>query len=169
MGSLIVVFAVLAIVVGWFGFHRSGAVRTLARLVLFALFAVFAATTVFCLYATVAWSSKGGGVLFLVAMPAGLLSFVFFSMLTASTQHEAYFGMSVDGKIDYNLGQIEDLEAQFQQTIDDNTRKLGRFWLGPGKRKELKQAVAHARFMLQRLAQMKTRVSDKAIYRGDQR
>lgn len=153
MSVLIVGFLIGIGVVAVLGFHSDGAVRSVSRIILFLSFAVFAAVTALCLYGAFAWSSKGAGPLMFFAIPPGFIALILLNFFLASVSHEPYFELSDDEKAAYTRDQINELQLEFQQSIERNTEQLNRFWTLPAKRRALRDEIAHAQFMLHKLAE----------------
>jgi hypothetical protein len=159
---------VIALIVGFFGYSRSSAMRRASRVVSFTLFAFFGLAAAASLYGTFALSDKGGGTLLFLAIPCGFIAWIFWNAFSSSAAREGYFDLNVEGKIAHNQTLIDSQILDHQQTITRNEEKLGSFWLTPGKRRRLREEVSHSRLMMASLMAMKTTVADPGIYRDDE-
>jgi len=162
MGVLIICAVILVLALGLSGVLGRGFFGTLSRLLLLLLFLTFAALTVFCLYGAVAWSDRGSGVLFLGAIPAGVIAWIAFGMLTSSLAASRYYEMPPDQQREFARETFDDTRKLFTKTIEENERKLKRFWLRPDKRLRLKRETAEARSNLRMIQVMEQRYLDSA-------
>ncbi len=154
MGVLTICAIILVLALGLSGVLGRGIFGTLSRLLLLLLFLAFAALTVFCLYGTVAWSDRGGGVLFLAAIPAGVIAWIAVGMLTSSLAANRYYDMPPDQQRQFARETFDGTRKAFTKTIEENERKLKRFWLRPDKRLRLKRETAEARSNLRMIEVM---------------
>lgn len=168
MGKLTFGLVVAALVIGYFGYSRSSGVRKASRIVSFTLFVIFGAGAIVTLYGSFALSDKGGGVLIFLALPLAFFAWLFFNAFSSSAEREGYFDLDVGGKIAHNQTLIDSQIRAHEESVAVNEKKLNGFWLTPGKRRRLREEVAHSRLMMRSLAAMKPGVSDPAIYREDE-
>lgn len=168
MGNPLLWLVVAALVAGFLGYSRSAVVRKASRVVSFTLFVLFGAGAAISLYGSFALSDKGGGTLLFLALPLGFIAWLFFNSFSSSAAREGYFDLDVSGKISHNQTLIDTQIAEHERTIAANEKKLGSFWLTPGKRRRLREEVAHSRSMIRGLGKMRPAIADPAIYRDDE-
>lgn len=144
MGILTICALILVVSLGLAGVLGRGFFSTLSRLLLLLLFLIFAALTVFCLYGAVAWDGQGGGVLFLMAIPAGIITWIAFGMLMSSITANRYYDMPPDQQRQFARETFDDTRKTFMKMIEENEQKLKRFWLRPDKRRRLQRETADA-------------------------
>ncbi len=166
---LIIAAALLAIGLMYLGLQRRSAIRSGARLVLGLLTLLGLAVTGFCLYAAVAWSDRGGGVLFLFAMPAGFITWLLASGFLASARHEPYYDLTVEQKIAYNVALADQTEADLRLRLKALMAERERFFLGARRRRELDEEMARIRGMMGNLPKLRDAVQKPEIYSGDER
>ena len=168
MGTFLMVGALLALVLGFMGQQRRAALRSAARWILRILFAISAATTLFCLYGTFAWAGNGGGVLIFLAVIFGFVAFMLGNSLFASTDQEKYYKLDVDQKIQANLELTDRIEADHRAQLSKNLAERGRFWTSARRRENLDREIALSRVVLSRIDDMRRSVQRPEIYQGDE-
>jgi Zn-dependent protease with chaperone function len=155
MGTAILVTMTAALLLGALGFSSIGALRGLARALLFLGVLVFGGLAALALYGSIALASKGAGVLLFFAIPLGLVALLCFVFLLDSLKRESYFALPPGEQRAQTVADIERSQQQFAAVIETNRAKLARFWVMPKTRRQLEDDLAHARFMIGQLEKMK--------------
>ncbi len=162
MGRLILALVVIALLVMAAGTGRSGAIRRASRTIAFLGFAFFGLVSAASLYGMFALADRGGGVLLFLALPTAFIAWLFFAALTTSRQVEALEALPPDLRRDRTNALLESQIAEHERTIADAEAKVGGFWITPGKRKRLREEIAHSRLMLAGLRKMRSAADDAA-------
>lgn len=166
MGILTICALLVVVVLGLTGVLSRGFFSTLSRLLLLLVFVAFAALTLFLLYGTVAWSGRGGGVLFLFAIPAGVIAWIAFGMLSSSLTAKRYYDMPPEQQQQFARETFDQTRNTFTKTIEENEQKLKRIWLRPDQRRrlqrEIEEAMAHLRSIEMMEQRYRNAVSDPA-------
>lgn len=156
-------------VIGWWALGHNDGTGSIAKLLLFIAFAVFAAGTVACLYLAFAKADKGAGPMMFLAVPLGLIAWIAFSFLRTAVKHEEYWDLNVEDRQQYTLEKLDQMQADFEEVISYNDEQVKRFWISPLRRKKLRDELSHAEFMLDYIAKMRNKAMDKSIYRNPAR
>ncbi|MBV6418730.1 MAG: hypothetical protein CMLOHMNK_03668 [Steroidobacteraceae bacterium] len=162
-GSLVVI--ALAVLV--LGSGRSRGLRRLSRVVSFVGFVLFGLVAAACLYGMVTLEGKGGGVLLFIAVPSGIIAWLFYSAFSASRGTEAFEVLPAHEQAVRTKAGVALEMAALERKIVEGEAKLGRFWLSGKARERLRGEVAHARLMLDGLRRMQPALADPANYRDD--
>lgn len=157
MGILTICILVLVVVLGLTGVLSRGVFSTLSRLLLLLVVVAFTALTLFLLYGTVAWSGRGGGVLFLFAIPAGVIAWIAFGMLSSSLTASRYYDMPPEQQQQFARETFDQTRSTFMKTIAENEQKLKQFWLRPDQRRRLQGEIAEAMAHLRSIEMMEQR------------
>lgn len=168
MNEVVLVLLAAAIALGVLGIHWKSGIRSVARVILGILFTLSLLTTVALLVASVALSSRGGGVLFLFALPAAIVTWISGSLLFASLKGERYFDLSVEAKISHNLTSLERSLADLRASIAAKTAQRERFWIGARRRAQLDREIARERDLLENLPRLRPGLESPEAYGRDE-
>lgn len=168
MGSLTLLGALAALLLGATGLYRKSAVRSTARFVLAVFFFLFALATAALLYASFALADRGGGVMFFFALPLGIVAWIMGYSLFSSLQHESYYDKTTDEKIAHNQASLDQTEAALRASIARMTDERGKFWTSSKRRAELADSIAREREILGGLAHFRTALRRPETYEGDE-
>lgn len=168
MSTFVLVLLVAAIALGILGIHRKSGARAVARLVLGLLFTLCAGATLALLVGSVVLSSRGGGVLFLFALPAAVISWVTGSMFFASWKSERYYDLGVDGKIRQNIASLDQSVADLRASIAAKTAERERFWISARRREQLAHEIEREREQLERLPLLRAGLARPEAYEQDE-
>jgi len=162
----VLIVVVLAIAVMLLGWGRSRAARRVSRAIAFVGFAAFGLVCAASLYGMVALGDRGGGVLLFLALPTGFVAWLFLTAFTTSREVEAMEALPIDERMARTNALLAVQLAEHERTIAEGEAKLGSFWITPGKRRRLREEVAHARLMLRGLRRMQPALEDPRSYDG---
>lgn len=168
MTTIILVLLAAAIALGVLGIHWKSGIRTVARLVLGFLFALSVLATLALLVGSVVLGSRGGGVLFLFALPAAVVSWVTGSLFFASLKGERYYDLGVDEKIRQNVGSLDQTVADLRASIAAKTAERERFWTSTKRREQLGREIERERELLERLPQLRAGLARPEAYAQDE-
>lgn len=152
MLSPFLLLAVVAIAALVFGVGGSRGLRQAARSISFLGFAFFAMIALASFYGMVALASRGGGVLLFLGLPCAFISWLFWGAFSASREHEELLALPPDERRDRIDALLESQISDHERTIAENSERLKRFWITPGKRKQLREENAHSRSMIRGLS-----------------
>jgi hypothetical protein len=151
------------------GLWRKSAVRSGSRLLMFLLLLAFGGATAFCLYGTFAWGNRGGGVLFLFAMPLGFVTWLLLMGLSSSVKREAYYDLSVEQKIAHNRQSAERMVADLRARIATLQRKRTSFFVSSKERARLDGEIEHAQQQLAGILKIAPTLERPETYAEDER
>lgn len=161
------VLAVVAIAALIFGIGGTSGLRQAARSISFLGFAAFGVLALACFYGTVALASRGGGVLFFLGLPSAFISWLFWNAFSASREHEELLALPPSERRDRVDALLQVQLDDHERSIAENTAQLKRFWITPGKRRRLRDEIAHSRSMIRGLTRMRPAVGDLRNYGGE--
>lgn len=161
MGSLLLVLVTIALVVGFFGWHRSSGVRATARWVSGLLFLVLLAATLAMIYGTFALSSKGGGVLILLALPLGIVTWIAGAAFFSSGEAERYYELPTEERGEYNRAKLDESLRMLRESVARKTAERDRIILNAGKRARLSREIAHEEMMIGNLTRMRASLDQR--------
>lgn len=167
MATLVGTLVLIALALLVLGSGRSRALRRLSRAVSFVGFVFFGLVAAACLYGMVALAAKGGGALLFLAVPSGIVAWLFFAGFTASRETEAFEALPARERAAINKASVAAEIAKLERRIAEGETKLGRFWINPKARARLRSEVAHARLVLDGLRRMQPALGDPASYRDE--
>ncbi len=162
--SLLTILIVGIVVVLGLGLSRSPALRRASRVVSFIGLTVFGLVAAASLYGMVALADRGGGVLILLAMPTGFIAWLFFNTFTAAREYEDLQSLPVGERIAHTNALLESQLREHERTIAENSEKVNSFWITPGKRKRLREEIAHSRMLIRGLTAVRPGVNDPNSY-----
>jgi hypothetical protein len=151
------------------GLWRKSAVRSGSRLLLFVLLLAFGGATAFCLYGTFAWSDRGGGVLFLFAMPLGFVTWLLLMGLTTSVKREEYYDLNVEQKIAHNRELAERMVADLRARIAQLQQKRAGFFVSSKQRAEFDREIEQSQQQLAGILQVAPTLERPETYAEDER
>jgi hypothetical protein len=168
MGSFVIGGAIVAIVLMYFGLQRKSSLRSGARFALGILTTVSGGITAFLLYGSISWGNKGGGVLFLFALPTAFITWLLASALFASAKHEAYYDLPVDEKIAHNVALADGIEANLRKELTELMKEREKFFLSSRRRSEIDARMEQIRTQMKHMNTLRAAVQKKEIYAGDE-
>jgi len=168
MGTLVVAVVVVVIVFAILGAHRKSAIRRTGRVALGVLFALSLLVTLALAAGSIALSDKGGGVLFLFALPAAFVSWLVGAAFFGSVRNERYFDLTVDEKTRHNLASLDRSIEDLRASIGAKTAERARFWTSAKRRAQLDRELRHEREMLARLPQLRPALEKPETYANDE-
>lgn len=118
MGTIITALIVIAIAAMVFGTLGPGVVRKASRGVALAGLLLFGLITVASLYGMVALGSRDGGVLLFVAIPAGIIAWLFYRAYTSSRETEEFLTLPADVQFTQTHASIEVEIARLEQLLE---------------------------------------------------
>lgn len=165
--TITVIGIVIAVMVMMALYHRS-IIRTFGQLLLGLTFGTSTVATLALAYGSFALEQKGGGVLILFAIPAGIVAWITGYLFFAALKHERYYDLSVDEKIRYNVESLDASVTALHESIAKKTAERNRFWTGAKRRAELDRDIAREQWMLQKLPQLRTPLQQRETYKDDE-
>jgi predicted membrane channel-forming protein YqfA (hemolysin III family) len=164
MENAMLVIVVAALLLGFFGWHRSRAVRAAARWISGVLFLVLLAATLALLYGSFAWSSKGGGVLILFALPLGVVTWIAGSAFFSSAQAEDYYDLPTEEKMASNLASLDESLRELRESVARKIAERNRLFISSSRREQLRREIAHEQMMLEKLPQLRAGLEKREAY-----
>lgn len=143
----------LVMLVGIATVFMRGTALTLAKSLLLLLFVLSASAAAGLLYFSIAYESKGAGVLMFAAVPFVIIGWIAWVFLKGDRTQAHFSDHSFDSHATHTREKLDDMRADFEEVIRHNTQQLKRFWLSPLKRKQYRDEISHAQFMLRYIAQ----------------
>lgn len=166
--TLILFVLAVAIMFGVLGIHWKSRIRSAARLFLGLLFTLSLLATVSLLIASITLSAKGGGVLFLFALPAAVVSWVTGSLFFASIEGEHYYDLSTDEKIKKNVSSLDQTLEDLKKSIIEKTAEKNRFWTSAKRREKLALQIEREHELLEKLPQLREGLKQPEAYEKDE-
>lgn len=163
MGTALLVIVTLALVLGFFGWHRSSGVRAAARWISGVLFLVLLVATLALLYGAFALSSKGGGVLILLALPLGFVTWIAGSAFFSSGEAQRYYELPVEEQIEHNLAKIDESIRVLRESVARKTVERDKIFFNASRRARLTREIAHEQMMLENLPRMRASLERREI------
>lgn len=168
-GFLLIV--ALIMLIGVATLSRHGGVNSTAKIVLCVVFVVCASAALGLAYFAFAYENKGAGVVMFAAVPFAVIAWIAYVFLKGDDTQTSYTDLSFDTSTTYTVEKLDDMRADFDEVIAYNTAQLKRFWLSPFKRKQYRDEIRHAQFMLryieeQRRQLQRPRVNSSAAPEG---
>lgn len=151
----ILLIVVIVCLVGFVRLGGTGGFQSGAKVLLFLVFVVFGGAAAGLLYFSFAYADKGAGVMMFFAVPLGLIAWIAFVFLKGDDTQASYTDLSFDHATTYTVEKLDAMRADFEEVIRYNTEQLKRFWLSPFKRKQYRDEISHAQFMLRYIAQQR--------------
>ncbi|MCE9601428.1 MAG: hypothetical protein K8S21_04330 [Gemmatimonadetes bacterium] len=161
------VLAVVAIAALILGIGGSSGLRQAARSISFLGFAAFGSLALASFYGMVALASRGGGVLLFLGLPSAFISWLFWGAFSASREHEELLALPPGERRDRVDALLQSQLDDHERTIAENSEQLKRFWITPGKRRRLRDEIAHSRSMIRGLTRMRPGVADLRNHGGE--
>lgn len=148
MGTLVTILIAAALAIGIMGSGRSGALRSASRGLASIGCAVFGLIAAASIYGAVALQRRGGGVLILVAIPAGIIAWLFFIGLQGSRGTEELFSLPPSARMALTRARVEAEIAALEERMPRLEEEAGRFWISAAKRRRLREELRNARVQL---------------------
>lgn len=157
--TLIMLVALGALVLGS---SRFRGIRLASRWLSFAGFVLFGVIALASLYFMFILDNQGGGVLLLLAVPAGLVSALFFIGFTASLGAESLLALPLEQQLEQTQTGIDDEIRKLEQRIASAQARAGRFWSTAATRERLRQNIGRDQFMLAELRKLQTALKTRS-------
>lgn len=154
MNGILLIVA-LVLILGVATLFLRGGTLTLAMGFLLLIFVISASAAAGLLYFSIAYESKGAGVMMFAAVPFAIIAWITWVFLKGDDAQASVTDLSFDLRTDYTLEKLDSMRADFEEVIRYNTEQLRRFWLSPFKRKQYRDEISHAQFMLRYIAQQR--------------
>lgn len=151
-----VVFATLALTaaLGFSGILGGSGLRGVARALLGLMVLVLGGLTLACLYGAVALADRGGAVLFFIAVPAGLLTWIALAFFSSTGDATRFARMSRGEQQAYADTQFNAVRDSLEQSIARKRQRLQSFWLWGTKRRALQASLAAEESLLRGTAML---------------
>lgn len=134
-------------------FSSSRVMRGLARTLVLVIATGLLLAAVFCLVYPV--FNREAGILIIPAIVLGIGSWLLFPIWTMLRTRETYLALSHADKAEADREQIMETVEELERQIGEDRAKVGRFFITPTRRKQLRGRIAQNEFMLQGLRVMK--------------
>ncbi len=163
--SILLAAVVLVLGIGAL-FPRAG-VRTLAQVVLGLIFGVTALAAVALAVGSFVLEKQGGGVMLLFAVMPAVAAWISGTLFFSSLRYARTRRLPVDQQMAQAISDYDATEAQLVARLDRLRRERGRFWISPGKRRSLDDAIARDQRLLGMLPALRPALENPDTYQQE--
>ncbi len=161
MEDLFVALVFIALIVLALGAGPARGLRRASRVVALVGFAFFGLVTLACLYGMIVLDDRGGGVLLFIAVPSGIIAWLFLHAFLGSRETEAFAALPPAEQQARTHEQISGEIVALERRIAAADAGRDRIWISTKKRERLRREAASAREQLAGLRRIEQALSSR--------